>query len=108
MKGYLGETVVKQQNTKFKDYDNGAWAMYFLENFGQYDGGHHKQWALDQIARIMKGTPIIITLAKWDNGNEEFRINTGIPSQNYLDWVTEMCNGEDGPNTYDYDEGIAP
>lgn len=55
----------------------------------------------------MKGTPIIIKIAKWDNGLEEYRINTGEPSQEYLDWVVEMCDGEDG-NTYDYNEGIAP
>ena len=26
----------------------------------------------------------------------------------YLNWVVEHCNGEDGPNTYEWDEGIAP
>lgn len=108
MNGYLGETIVEQKDTKFKNYDRGDWAMYFLERFGGIDGAHHKDWVLDQIARAMKGTSIIIKIAKWDNGLEEYRINTGEPSQEYLDWVVEMCDGEDGANTYDYNEGIAP
>ena len=108
MEGYLGETVIEQKDTKFKDYDCGAWAMYFLECYGGIDGAHHKDWVLDQMARAMKGTPINIKVAKWENEQEEFRINLGEPSKEYLDWVVEMCAGEDGANTYSYDEGIAP
>ena len=108
MEGYLGETIVEQKDTKFKDYDRGAWAMYFLECYGGIDGAHHKDWVLDQMARAMKGTSIIIKLAKWSNGQQEYRISTGEPSEEYLAWVKEMCAGEDGENTYSYDEGIAP
>lgn len=108
MEGYLGESIVEQSNTEFKDYDRSAWAMYFLERYGGNDGAHHKDWVLDQIARVMKGTPIIIKLAKWSNGHKEYRISTGEPSQEYLEWVTWMKNGEDGPNTYSYEEGVAP
>ncbi len=82
--------------------------MYFLERYGGIDGAHHKDWVLDQIARVMKGSLIVIKVAKWSNGQEEFRINLRDPSKEYLDWVIEMCDGEDGANTYSYDEGIAP
>jgi hypothetical protein len=41
-----------------------------------------------------------VKLAKWDDGEENFRVNTLEPSQEYLDWVVEMKG--------DYDEGIAP
>lgn len=108
MADYLGETIVEQKETKFKDYDQKSWAMYFLEHYGGIDGAHHKDWVLDQMARVLKNTPIIIKLARWDDGQEEYRVNTGEPSQEYLNWVKEICIGEDGPNTYDYDEGIAP
>jgi hypothetical protein len=108
MKGYLGEAVVEQQTTKFKGHSKGERSMYFLESYGGIDGTHHKDWILDQIARVMKGTPIVIKLAKWSNGQQEFRISTGDPSKEYLDWVTEMKSGEDGPDTYGYEEGIAP
>lgn len=108
MEGYLGETIVKQEDTKFKNFDKGDWAMYFLERYGSIDGAHHKDWVLDQMALIMKGTPVVIREAKWNNGHSEYRVNTGEPSQEYLDWVAELCDGEDGPNTYGYDKGIAP
>jgi len=108
IKEYLGEAIVEQKDTKFKNYDSSRWAMYFLEYYGRIDGVHHKNWVLDQIARVLKGTPIIIKLAKWNNGHEEYRIITGTPSQEYIDWVAERCDGEDGKHTYFYDEGVSP
>jgi len=105
---YLGETVVDQKDTEYKDFDKGDWAMYFLETWGSIDGAHHKDWVLDQIARAMKGTPIIIKEAKWSSGLKEYRINTGEPTQQYHDWVAEICKGEDGGMTYDYEEGSPP
>ena len=60
--------------------------MKALELIGQYggiDGGHHKQWVLDQVVRTLTGS-------------------------DYDAWVAVMKDGEDGPNTYDWDTGIAP
>ena len=57
--------------------------MDFIFNWGSYDGGHHKQWVLDQIVRILTG-------------------------DGYDKWVAKFENGEDGPQTYEWDEGIAP
>ena len=58
-------------------------ALDLIERYGGIDGGHHKQWVLDQVARALL-----------DDG--------------YEDWVAEMKDGEDGSDTYDWDEGIAP
>jgi len=49
---------------------------------GGFDGGHHKMWVIDQMIRIL--------------------------ADDYEAWVTEYRDGEDGPETYDWDEGIAP
>lgn len=53
-----------------------------IEQFGGTDGGHHKQWVIDQIIRIAV--------------------------DNYDQWVSEYCKGKDGPDTYYWDIGIAP
>ena len=82
--------------------------MYYIESYGQIDGDHHKLWVLDQIVRIMKGCEIVLKIAKWGDGQTELRIDTGKESKKYLEWVKEMKNGEDGEDTYGYDEGIAP
>lgn len=108
MKEYLGEIEVDIAQTKFKDYTPLDWTMYFIEKFGQYDGGHHKQWVMDQIVRILKGTRVVINEASWSDGKKEYRVHLAEPSAEYLQWVVDMKDGEDGPNTYDYDEGIAP
>ena len=47
------------------------------------DGGHHKQWYLDQIVRVLTG-------------------------DDYLKYVASEESGEDGPETYLWEEGIAP
>ena len=58
-------------------------ALYVIGRFGGIDGGHHKQWVLDQAARLLLGA-------------------------DYPEWVAKQKDGVDGPNTYDWDEGIAP
>jgi len=109
MAEYLGETIVKAEDTEeFKNFTPSDWALYFINAYGQIDGDHHKLWVLDQVVRILKGTKIIITIAKWDDGYEEYRVVTDEPSEEYKNWVIERKDGEDGPETYGYDEGIAP
>lgn len=105
---YLGEEIIDIQDSVFKDYIPSDWAMYFIEAYGQIDGGHHKQWVLDQVARILKGTNVIIKKANWEGGISEWRVHLDDPSEEYLQWVVEMKDGEDGEDTYSYDEGIAP
>lgn len=110
MNGYLGEFDVDISNSPFADYSKQDWAMRIIEQYGQFDGSHHKAWVLDQVARILKGTSVIVKEAKWDNGNSEYRISLTKPSQDYLDWVAEMLGeqDEDGGYEYDYDEGSPP
>jgi len=58
-------------------------AIELKERYGGIDGDHHKTWVIDQVARVLLG-------------------------DQYPQWVIDMKMGDDGPNTYDYDEGIAP
>lgn len=102
MTGYLGKFPIECKKSKDE------WALYFIGFYGGIDGDHHKAWVLDQVARILHGTEVIAEEAKWDNGESEIRVHTGKPTAEYLLWVKEMKNGEYGPDSYDYDEGIAP
>jgi hypothetical protein len=52
-------------------------------NYGQTDGAHHKMWVIDQMVRVLAG-------------------------DRYNDLITRYCVGEDGPGTYEWDEGITP
>ena len=108
MQGYLGETLVNQEDSPYKDYTQTDWATHMIMLYGGIDGSHHKDWVLDQTVRLLKGTPMIISLAKWDNGHEEYRFRLGEATPEYHAWVADCCSGEDGPNTYDYEVGIAP
>jgi hypothetical protein len=108
---YLGEfTVNIQTHAVYKNYTSADWALYFIAHYGQIDGDHHKTWVLDQVARILKGTPVIVKTVKWGSGYEEDRVELGEPSQAYKDWVEEMkgSTDEDGSREYNYDDGIAP
>ncbi len=58
-------------------------ALDTITQYGGIDGAHHKQWTLDQVVRALTG-------------------------EGYNDWVTAYKSGEDGPETYDWEEGIAP
>lgn len=58
-------------------------ALNMIDECGGFDGGHHKQWVLDQVVRILT-------------------------QENYNEWVREYEDGCDGQNTYSWDIGIAP
>ncbi len=58
-------------------------ALGIANRYGGIDGAHHKQWGIDQMVRVLTG-------------------------KSYELWVALHKGGEDGPNTYDWDEGIAP
>lgn len=58
-------------------------AIHIGFNYGGNDGAHHKQWTIDQMIRILAG--------------DEYDL-----------LVVKACAGEDGPNTYTWDTGIAP
>jgi hypothetical protein len=58
-------------------------ALDLAVQYGGTDGDHHKAWVIDQIVRILAG-------------------------DKYDALIAEACDGEDGPETYDWYVGIAP
>ena len=54
-----------------------------IMQWGGVDGAHHKQWLLNEIVKA-------------------------ITRDDYKKWVELYEEGEDGPNTYEWDTGIAP
>lgn len=70
-------------------------------------GPHHKQWVLDQIVRISKDCPEVTVTAKDCHGKEYSFQDLG-ESKKYKEWVRNYNNGEEGPDTYKWDIGIAP
>ncbi|NTF17820.1 hypothetical protein G6L37_05355 [Agrobacterium rubi] len=112
-KGYLGEFEVDLATTPFKDFTPADWALRFVAAYGGFEGSHHKNWVLDQVARILKGTPVLVVEARWDRGadgiEKHLRFSTGEPSAEYHAWVDDMLGEEiDGEREYSYDVGIAP
>lgn len=60
-----------------------AAALQLAVRHGGHDGEHHKAWAIDQMVRLLAG-------------------------DDYDKIVAGARDGEDGPETYDWDCGIAP
>jgi hypothetical protein len=65
------------------DAERAQLALELIASYGQDDGGHHKAWVIDQVARILTG-------------------------DGYDAWIAAYQAGEDGPETYSWDTGIAP
>lgn len=63
--------------------DRIAAALRIAHLYGGTDGAHHKMWAIDQMVRKLTG-------------------------EDYAEWVRQAKDGTDGPDTYSWDEGIAP
>jgi hypothetical protein len=58
-------------------------ALSIAARYGGIDGDHHKAWVIDQMVRVLTG-------------------------DTYKGFISSVCSGEDGPNTYSWDVGIAP
>ena len=58
-------------------------ALDIILKYGGIDGDHHKTWVIDQVTRKLTG-------------------------DKYEEYVKNAKAGEDGPETYGWDEGIAP
>ncbi len=59
------------------------------------------------MVRDLTGCPLITKTGKDCNG-KAYSYEASGESQEYLQWVQEHNDGDDGPNTYEWDEGIAP
>ncbi len=107
MEGYLGEF----ETERGKEMTPAEWALHYIGSYGGFDGAHHKDWVLDQVARILHGTPVICKEARWDNGHTELRFTTGEPTAAYHQWVKDLRGEYDEEweeYEYDYSVGIAP
>lgn len=74
---------------------------------GSTDGAHHKMWVIDQMVRALTGCPMVKRTAIDCNGRK-YGYEAQGESPEYLAWVKEFEAGEDGPQTYEWDTGIAP
>lgn len=100
---YLGETLVDWKTIDtFKDFTKDDWVMYYIEQYGSIDGDHHSKWLIDQIARIVKGSSVTVKIAKWSDGQYEYRVHVDEGCEQYDAWRKSICDEDD------YDEGIPP
>jgi hypothetical protein len=63
--------------------DDQSRSIEIAVKYGGIDGTHHKAWVIDQMVRILAG-------------------------DKYGRIVAEACDGEDGPETYNWDVGVSP
>ena len=58
-------------------------ALKIAWEYGNIEGSHHRKWSIDQMVRVLAGSQ-------------------------YQEFLLDYSEGEDGPDTYKWDEGIAP
>lgn len=82
-------------------------AITLAVKYGGIEGDHHKAWVIDQMVRALTGCPMILKDAIDCNGIPYTFEDMG-ESQEYLEVVRDARKGEDGPQTYNWEVGIAP
>lgn len=78
-------------------------ALGIILQYGGTDGAHHKAWVLDQTLRILTNCPKVRAVTSGAHEYEPLG-----ESEEYTRIIAEYCGGEDGPQTYEHDIGIAP
>lgn len=79
----LGSTTSPEDAPIETDQQKIVAALAIITRYGGIDGAHHKQWTLDQVVRALTGGA-------------------------YRHWVRGYQKGDEGPNTYEWETGIAP
>ena len=86
-------------------------AKAYIERYGSIDGGHHKQWVLDQVMRALTDCPALTGESTDSKGKTYFYMQQG-ESPEYKQWCESM-RGEWDPKWEEYeysewDTGRAP
>ena len=80
----VANMALREIAERLEELDNARQsALENAESYGGIDGAHHKTWVIDQMVRSLTGNEYDATIKRW-------------------------CHGEDGPDTYDWDCGVAP
>jgi hypothetical protein len=82
-------------------------AIDLAVQYGGIDGDHHKAWVIDQMVRELTECPKVKASAIDCNGLPYSFDELG-ESEEYKRVVREAKAGEDGPDSYDWNTGIAP
>jgi hypothetical protein len=82
-------------------------ALEVAIQYGGIDGAHHKSWVIDQMVRALTDCPMVEATATDARGNP-YTFEAQCESEEYLKLVAEANDGEDGPDTYEWNTGIAP
>jgi hypothetical protein len=82
-------------------------ALDVAVGYGGIAGDHHKAWVIDQMVRRLTGCPIVEKSAVDAHGNR-YTFDALGESEAYKSLVAAACDGEFGPNTYEWEVGIAP
>jgi len=77
-------------------------ALEIAVQYGGIDGAHHKTWVIDQMVRALTNCPMVTIKTP------TYEYQSQGESDEYKKLVADACNGEDGPETYEWDTGIAP
>ncbi|GIH07445.1 hypothetical protein Rhe02_55120 [Rhizocola hellebori] len=82
-------------------------ALHIADMYGQADGEHHKTWAIDQMVRALTDCPEV-EKEDFDYLGEAYTYTAYGESGEYQRFVAAHNDGQDGPDTYSWDVGIAP
>lgn len=83
-------------------------ALAIAVAYGGLEDVHHKDWVIDQMVRALTSCPMEIEHAPSSQGEEGYSFTIQGESQDYKSLVAQACDGEDGPQTYSWETGIAP
>ncbi len=84
-----------------------AKALKLIAKYVSISEVYHKQWLLDQLVRTLTGCPTVET-SELDARGKPYTYKRLGMNDAYLQWIKNYRSGADGPETYDWDTGIAP
>lgn len=96
---------IKNMSKSYKERIDSA--LEIARNYGTEDGSSHKMWVIDQMVRELTGCEME-TKQVIDHQGDQYQFQGLGKSEEYVKWITQTKAGENGPDTYSWDMGIAP
>ncbi len=103
----MREALINVVNTAVETSQRVERALEIAMQSAGVDGDHHKAWVIDQMIRALTDCQIVERSSKDSNGQVYFYSTLG-ESEAYQSFLRRFRAGEDGPETYHWNEGIAP
>ncbi len=100
--------VLDKSPDTMTEKERNAAALAMIAEYGGCESEEHLRWLLDYVARVLTGCPKEMSVVQIVNAGKLCTPEQLGESNAYKVFVARYNDGDEGPDTYEWDTGVAP